>query len=77
MPGVYLFRTASGLVQIAGSSPMSPGLLSETVASGMTALIIILAMSLGLIVPRMLIESVYGRQRRTKSLEAKEHADLR
>jgi uncharacterized membrane protein YjjP (DUF1212 family) len=77
MPGVYLFRAASGLVQIAGGLPMSLGLLSETVASGMTALIIILAMSLGLIVPRMLIESIYGRRQRTNSLEAKEHADLR
>ena len=60
LPGVYLFRMASGLVQIAGGSPLAPDLLNETAASGMTALIIILAMSLGLIVPRMLIESVYG-----------------
>jgi uncharacterized membrane protein YjjP (DUF1212 family) len=60
IPGVYLFRMASGLVQIAGGSPLTPDLLNETAASGMAALIIILAMSLGLIVPRMLIESVYG-----------------
>jgi uncharacterized membrane protein YjjP (DUF1212 family) len=76
MPGVYLFRMASGLVQICGGSPMTPDLLSETVSSGMTALIIILAMSLGLIVPRMLFESAFGRQQRTKSLETKEHADF-
>lgn len=65
MPGVYLFRMASGLVQIAGGSPTSPALLSETVSNGMTALMIILAMSLGLIVPKMLIESLYGGWRRT------------
>ena len=61
IPGVYLFRMASGLVQIATGSRGLADLLSETVASGMTALNIILAMSLGLIVPRMLIGSAYGR----------------
>jgi uncharacterized membrane protein YjjP (DUF1212 family) len=76
MPGVYLFRMASGLVQICGGSPISPDLLSETVSSGMTALIIILTMSLGLIVPRMLIERVYGRRQRKRSLATKAHADL-
>ena len=76
MPGVYLFRMASGLVQICGGSPISPDLLSETVSSGMTALIIILAMSLGLIVPRMLIERVYVRRQRTRSLATKAHVDL-
>jgi uncharacterized membrane protein YjjB (DUF3815 family) len=63
MPGVYLFRMASGLAQICEGPPISPDLLSETVSSGMTALIIILAMSLGLIVPRMLIE----RERRERN----------
>ena len=63
IPGVYLFRMASGLVQIAGGSPTTADLLSATVADGMTALIIILAMSLGLIVPKMLIDRVYDRQR--------------
>ena len=77
MPGVYLFRMASGLMQIAGGSPTTADLLSETVSSGITALIIILAMSLGLIVPRMLIQRVYEGKQGTKSLETKEHADLR
>jgi len=68
MPGIYIFRMASGLVQIAGASPTTPALLSEIVSNGMTALMIILAMSLGLIVPKMLIESVYANRRRTRSL---------
>jgi uncharacterized membrane protein YjjB (DUF3815 family) len=59
MPGIYIFRMASGLVQIAGASPATAELLSEMVSNGMTALMIILAMSLGLIVPKMLIESVW------------------
>ncbi len=77
MPGIYIFRMASGLVQIAGASRTTAALLSETVSNGMTALMIILAMSLGLIVPKMLIESAYEKRRRTRSLGRKGHADLR
>ncbi len=77
MPGIYIFRMASGLVQFAKASPTTPALLSEIVSSGMTALMIILAMSLGLIVPKMLIESIYEKRQLTGSLETKEHADLR
>ena len=64
IPGVYLFRMASGLVQIASGSGMTPDLLSATVSDGMTALIIILAMSFGLIVPKMLLEGfLVGEER--------------
>jgi hypothetical protein len=77
MPGIYIFRMASGLVQIVGASPTTAARLSEIVSNRMTALMIILAMSLGLIVPKMLIESVYERRQRTGSPEPKELADLR
>jgi uncharacterized membrane protein YjjP (DUF1212 family) len=60
MPGVYLFRMASGLVQIAGGSPTSQ-LMSATFSDGMMAILIILAMSFGLIVPKMLIDRLYDR----------------
>jgi uncharacterized membrane protein YjjP (DUF1212 family) len=56
IPGVYLFRMTSGLVQIAGGSQTTLQLLSATVSDGIAATIIILAMSLGLIVPKMLID---------------------
>jgi uncharacterized membrane protein YjjP (DUF1212 family) len=55
MPGVYLFRMASGLMQISAGSTV-PDLLSATVADGVIALNIILAMSFGLMVPKMLID---------------------
>jgi uncharacterized membrane protein YjjB (DUF3815 family) len=55
MPGVYLFRMGSGLVQIAEGKQTMPDLLN-TVASGTTATMIILAMSFGLIVPKLIID---------------------
>jgi uncharacterized membrane protein YjjB (DUF3815 family) len=61
MPGVYLFRMASGVVQIAGSSP-TPQLISATISDGMTAIMIILAMSFGLIIPKMLVDFVGDRR---------------
>jgi len=55
MPGVYLFRMGSGLVQIAeGTQSMAD--LVNTVASGSTATMIILAMSFGLIIPKLIID---------------------
>jgi uncharacterized membrane protein YjjP (DUF1212 family) len=55
MPGVYLFRMGSGLVQIAEGTQTMPDLLN-TIASGATATMIILAMSFGLIVPKLIID---------------------
>jgi len=61
MPGVYLFRMTSGLVEIAGGSEPTLQLISGTIAAGMTAAIIILAMSLGLIIPKMVIDYLSDR----------------
>jgi uncharacterized membrane protein YjjP (DUF1212 family) len=67
MPGVYLFRMTSGLVQIAGGSQTTLPLISGTIADGMTALIIILAMSLGLIVPKMVVDHLSDGSTQAKS----------
>jgi uncharacterized membrane protein YjjP (DUF1212 family) len=66
MPGVYLFRMASGLVQIADGSQTMADLL-ETVASGATAAMIIVAMSFGLIIPKLIIDHFSDRSTRAES----------
>jgi uncharacterized membrane protein YjjP (DUF1212 family) len=66
MPGVYLFRMASGLVEIAGGETTVP-LIGATTADGFTAAIIILAMSFGLIVPKMIVDNVGDRRAQPKS----------
>ena len=53
MPGVYLFRMASGLVELADRPQRTLDLMSATIADGSTAILVILAMSVGLIVSKM------------------------
>ena len=60
IPGVYLFRMAGGLVDlIALGDRVQPDLLQGTVTDAMTAMLILLAMAFGLIVPKMLIEHFF------------------
>ena len=61
MPGMYLFRMASGLVQIADGSPPTVQLISATIANGMIATMVTLAMGIGLIVPKLVIDYLYDR----------------
>jgi len=67
MPGVFLFRMASGLLQLADGSHATLELMSATIADGMTAITIILAMSFGLIVPKMAIDRLSERATQAKS----------
>lgn len=61
IPGVYLFRMASGLLQIADGSLATSELLGATASDGINAAIIIWAMSFGLIVPMMAFDHFSGR----------------
>jgi uncharacterized membrane protein YjjB (DUF3815 family) len=68
IPGVYLFRMAGGMVDLVTLGPQAPQeLLVHVVADGTTAILIILAMSFGLILPKMCIqqftESFFNRPR--------------
>ncbi len=62
IPGVYLFRMAGGLVElIAQGEKATPELLLSIVADGMTATLIFVAMTFGLIAPKLLIEHFFPR----------------
>jgi uncharacterized membrane protein YjjP (DUF1212 family) len=67
MPGVYLFRAASGLLQLADGSHTTLELLNATIADGLTAATITLAMSFGLIVPKLAIDRLSERSAPAKS----------
>ncbi len=58
VPGVYLFRMASGLLQIADSAQTSPQLVSATIADGITAAAVTLTLCLGLVVPKLVIDQL-------------------
>jgi uncharacterized membrane protein YjjP (DUF1212 family) len=61
MPGVFLFRMASGLLQIAGDPQTTFDVVRATMFDGLTAMMIVLAMSLGLIIPKLVIDYVSAR----------------
>ncbi len=61
MPGVFMFRMASGFVQLTSSSQRTWEFMAATLADGSVAILIILAMSFGLIVPKLIIDYVTER----------------
>jgi uncharacterized membrane protein YjjB (DUF3815 family) len=67
IPGVYLFRMASGLLEIAGGAQTSLELIGATAADGLAAAVIVLAMALGLVVPKLLVDDFIDRWTRPKA----------
>jgi uncharacterized membrane protein YjjP (DUF1212 family) len=57
MPGFFLFNAATGLVELVSIGPGAPpALLTSIVTNGATAFLIVMAMTFGLVLPRMLFE---------------------
>ena len=57
IPGVFLFRMAGGMLDLVALGSKAPQeLFNQVVADGTTAILIILAMSFGLIFPKMCIQ---------------------
>jgi len=67
MPGVFMFRMASGLVQLTHGVPRTWELMGATLADGSVAMLIILAMSFGLIVPTFILGDVRAKVPKTTS----------
>ncbi|MHA6203541.1 threonine/serine ThrE exporter family protein [Dyella soli] len=68
MPGYYLFESASALLRLVSSAPQASTmeLLTGVVRNGTTAFLVVLFMTIGLILPRMLLER-YGPARTRRS----------
>jgi uncharacterized membrane protein YjjP (DUF1212 family) len=62
MPGIFIFKFADGLINIylAGNTA-TLAMLTEMIGNGIAALLIVLLMTFGLIVPKMLIESTVSK----------------
>ena len=57
MPGFFLFQAARGVIELVSVGPTAPATLLVTIAAnGATAFLVIMAMTLRLILPRMLFE---------------------
>jgi uncharacterized membrane protein YjjP (DUF1212 family) len=67
MPGVFMFRMASGLVQLTHGLQRTWELMGATIADASVAALIILAMSFGLIVPKLIIDYASEKFTATKS----------
>jgi len=77
IPGVYLFRMLGGLTQIAdGALPTLP-LIGGAISDGVTASAIILAVSLGLVIPKMIVDYFGDSSRAGESLGTKSDVDAR
>ena len=61
MPGVFMFRMASALWQITSDPQTTYEVVRATMFDALTAAIIILAMSFGLIVPKLVVDYVSER----------------
>ena len=64
MPGVFIFELAGGLSQLYREGGVATAALTSAIYSnGMTAMLVVMAMTFGLIVPKMLLDPLLDRIR--------------
>jgi hypothetical protein len=74
MPGLFLFEAASALVELVSIGPRAPvTLLTNIAANSATAFLVILAMTFGLILPRILLEDRSCRARVVQEPHERRH----
>jgi uncharacterized membrane protein len=74
MPGFFLFRAASALLDLVTLGPRASaalGLVPLAVGNGITAFLIILAMTVGLVLPRMVLLRLNRQARRGSPITGK------
>ena len=76
MPGVCLFRTASGFAQMTVDAGAPVELVSHTLFDGFLAATIVLAMCFGLLVPNLVLTDLSERIARLKSVDRCGHASI-
>jgi uncharacterized membrane protein YjjB (DUF3815 family) len=69
MPGIFVFKLASGLIEVyRADSDATLAMLTGVVSNGTATLLIVLAMTFGLIVPKMLIDGWFEAWERKSPL---------
>jgi uncharacterized membrane protein YjjB (DUF3815 family) len=63
LPGSYIFRMAGGLAKIADGSPPTVPLITGTIADGSTAILVTLALGIGLLGPKLLLDGFAEKSR--------------
>ena len=69
-PGVYLFRMASGLTQMSADAGAPAALVSATLSDGVVAAAVVLAMCIGLLAPKLVLDSLIERPTRRTAIDA-------
>ncbi len=67
IPGVYLFRAASGLAQMTADPAAAAALVGPTLSDGTIAATVVLAMCVGLLAPKLMLDRLKDRAPRRRS----------
>ncbi len=61
IPGVFLFRMTSGVLTLTSGQNTSFNILNQTIDDGLNAVVIIIAMSIGLLGPKVILDKIIAK----------------